>query len=129
MTDPVSFIGGISVPNGVSRSNASIPLVELTLHERSLRWRFRGLARRFMDAVLPVRDDCVALADLNAAFRLRGRLLRAGVGFELTDRSELYFWTWRHQEAVLTEISARGVVVDPTPRTALVARARRPSSG
>jgi len=128
VTDPVSFIGGMSIPSYAGwRANASIPLAELTIHDLALHWRARGLGRLLFAVVLSPDLLKIDLDDVVAAFRLRGEWLTCGVGFVLADGREYNFWTRRHRDAVLREVAARGVTVDPSPRSALWFRTRRHS--
>lgn len=123
-SDGVSFTGGMSVPlHRSGRANVTTPLVEFTISSDRLTWRVRGLAGTFLDAV----SSGVVSVDLDkvaCAFPLRGQFLRVGVGFVLDNGSEYYFGTRRHRDAVLREVSKRGIAI-AAPRSAFLFRTSR----
>lgn len=105
------------VPSALGgRLNATVPLVVLTISESILRLHVRSFVAMFSDFEVPIREIAVA-------FRLSGRLMTRGVGFELSDGQVAYFWTLGDQDRVLAVLQQRGVRIDPVPRRAVGALA------
>jgi hypothetical protein len=102
----------MNVPSAIGRLDATIPLVELVLDREELRLRPRWFAAWFHT------EFRVQLVQITSAFRVRGRVMTSGVGFTMTDGQTGYFWTWSHTDEVLAALRARGVTIDPQPRTA-----------
>jgi hypothetical protein len=114
MIGRVSFIGGMNVPAVLGRGNASIPLAELVIDDRTLTLRARSFGR----LMLPNFD--VDLDDVAAAFRLRGTVMTSGVGIRRRDGVIAYFWTYTKQDAVLAALSERSVQIEEAQRARAV---------
>src|SRR5579872_1495099 len=72
---PARFEGGMNVPSAIGgRLNATIPLVVLTIDD-TLRLHVRWFVAMFSDFEVPIRE-------IATAFRLSGRFMTRGVGFE-----------------------------------------------
>jgi hypothetical protein len=112
MADRASFIGGMNVPAGFWRMNATIPLAELVIDDQAIRLRPRQVVAWMLT------EFRVELDQVASAYPLRGQAMTAGVGFTLRDGTAAYFWTYSKRDAVLRELSSRGITVDQHPRAA-----------
>jgi hypothetical protein len=114
MAGRVSFIGGMNVPAALGRGNATVPLAELVIDDRTLTLRARSLGR------LMLRDFDADLDQVAAAFRLRGTIMTSGVGIRRRDGVIAYFWTYTKQDAVLAALSERGIQIEKAQRARAV---------
>lgn len=112
MADSVSFVGGMNVPAVLGRFNATRPLAELVIGDRSLCMR-----PRLFGALMMTRFE-VDLDQISTAFPTRGVLMGGGVGITLLDRSTAYFYAPRRQSEVLAALAERGVDVRQEARRA-----------
>jgi hypothetical protein len=58
----------------------------------------------------------VAPGDIAVSFPLRGKVMTAGIGIELSDGRVAYFWTFQDQREILDLLAQLGVSVDYEPR-------------
>jgi hypothetical protein len=105
---PSRFIGGANVPAWGMRANGTWPLGRLEIDEASL--------------CLSLRPKWIGAIDLRAtrltvkeAFRVERRFGLSGVGFQLGDGREGYFWTTRSAE-ILARLAALGYSVTGSRR-------------
>jgi len=107
------FVGGMNVPSRLGgRLNATIPMVRLTISDRTLQ-----MQPRFFTSLMFTGFE-VPLREIAVAFPLSGTFMSAGVGFALSDGLLAYFWTLGDKNRVLAALDDRGVVIDLRPRRA-----------
>jgi hypothetical protein len=96
----------MNVPLSMGRFNATVPLAELLIDDQALTLR----ARSFLGGFSPF---IARLDQIDAAYRLRGVVMTAGVGIRLRNGVVAYFWTWTQMDAVLAALADRGITIEP----------------
>lgn len=112
MSDRVSFIGGMNVPAVFGRANATMPLAELVIDDRTLTLRPRFFAN------LMLTKFEVDLDQIDSAYPLTGTVMTPGIGLTLLGGANVYFWTRKNKSPILHELARRGVQVYAEPRRA-----------
>jgi hypothetical protein len=100
----------VPLRGGASRASATSPQISLVIDDEGITFVPRGPARALIGPFRIQRQDVLA------AYRLRGSVLRSGVGIDTRDGQTAYFWTRSAQDQILASLADVGVPVDPSPR-------------